>query len=80
LKRFNSVEADFQRFYGLDPLSLTWRRFVVLLFSLVSEESAFYAPYMREMYEEYKEEMANEKNQTPKVQISLEEAMDDLGV
>tara|TARA_R100000278_G_C5389470_1_gene135516 strand:- start:163 stop:270 length:108 start_codon:yes stop_codon:yes gene_type:complete len=35
---------------------------------------------MRQMYEEYKEEMANEKNQTPKVQISLEEAMDDLGV
>jgi hypothetical protein len=35
---------------------------------------------MQAMYEEYKEEMANEKNQTPKVQISLDEAMDDLGV
>tara|TARA_B100001939_G_C16719958_1_gene520744 strand:- start:42 stop:149 length:108 start_codon:yes stop_codon:yes gene_type:complete len=35
---------------------------------------------MRQMYEEYKEEMANEKNQTPKVQISLEEAMGELGV
>jgi len=32
------------------------------------------------MYEEYKEEMNNEKNQTPKVQISLDEAMNDLGV
>lgn len=35
---------------------------------------------MKEMYEEYKEEMKNEKNQTPKVQISLDEAMNDLGV
>ena len=35
---------------------------------------------MKEMYEEYKEEMTNEKNQTPKVQISLDEAMSDLGV
>ena len=61
-------------------MSLSWRRLVVLLFSLVSEESAFYAHYMQAMYEEYKEEMANEKNQTPKVQISLDEAMDDLGV
>jgi hypothetical protein len=57
---------------------LTWRKFTVLLFSLISEESAFYAPYMRDMYEEMKEEVQNRDN-TPKVQISLEDAMSDLG-
>tara|TARA_B100000427_G_C15457160_1_gene572373 strand:- start:532 stop:702 length:171 start_codon:yes stop_codon:yes gene_type:complete len=49
-----------------------------LLFGLVSEESSFYAPYLKLLYEDLKND--NNQNQTPKVQITLEDAMQDLGL
>jgi len=53
------------------------------LFSLVSQESAFYAPYHREMYEEMKEKNDKESDFTKnkqKTRVSLDMAMNDLGV
>jgi len=47
-----------------------------LIFSLVSEESSFYAPYIREM----QQELMDKPNEPPKVQISIEDAMKDLGI
>ncbi len=37
---WSAIEADFQRFYQLDPLDLGWRRFRALLSNL-PEDSAF---------------------------------------
>ena len=76
MKRWSAVEADFRRFFSIDPLSISWRLFRNLLFGLVSEESSFYAPYMKELYED----MQDENKSTPKVQVTLDEAMKDLGV
>lgn len=64
-------------------MSISWRKFKVLLFSLVSQESAFYAPYHAEMYEEMK--MRNEKESDfaknkQKTKVSLDVAMNELGV
>ena len=49
---------------------------------MVSEESSFYAPYMKEIYEDIKNNPNNDYSQDkpPRVQISMEEAMADLGV
>jgi hypothetical protein len=51
-----------------------------LLFSLVSEESSFYAPYLAEQMRELREDAEEKQNETPKVQVSLGEAMKELGV
>ena len=64
-------------------MSITWRKFKVLLFSLVSQESSFYAPYHAEMYEEMKEKNNKESDFTKnkqKTRVSLDMAMNDLGV
>jgi len=79
MKRFSNVEADFYRFFNLDPLSISWRLFRNLLFGLVSEESSFYAPYLKEMYEDMREESKDE-NKVPRVQVSMEEALKELGI
>ena len=68
------------RFYNIHPLEISWRLFKNLIFSLVSEESSFYAPYMKELYEDMKEEYSQKELETPKVQVSLEDAMKDLGM
>lgn len=34
---WSAIEADFQRFYGLEPLRVGWRRFRVLLRNLPAE-------------------------------------------
>lgn len=68
------------RFYRLEPLNISWRLFKNLLFSLVSEESSFYAPYLAEQLKEARDEAENNRNEKPKVQISLADAMQDLGV
>jgi hypothetical protein len=47
---------------------------------LVSEESSFYAPYMKEIYEDMQNNPNNNQDKPPRVQISMEEAMADLGV
>ena len=77
------MEADFHRFYNLDPMKVSWRKFKVLLFSLVSQESAFYAPYHREIYEEMKEKKSKESDFTrnkDKTRVSLDVAMQEIGV
>ena len=58
-----AVEADFHRFFNLAPFDCSWRKFKNLIFSLVSEESSFYAPYLKEMYEEIRE--SSESSDTP---------------
>ena len=78
MERWPAVEADFHRFFNLAPFDCSWRLFKNLIFSLVSEESSFYAPYLKEMYENMREN--SDSSETPKVQISLEDAMKDLGV
>ena len=55
----------------------------MLLFSLVSQESAFYAPYHREIYEEMKEKNSKESDFTrnkDKTRVSLDVAMQEIGV
>jgi len=81
LENWAAVEADFQRFFGLEPLTLSWRRFKNSIFSLVSQESAFYAPYLAEMYEDIREEAeANRgKSKESRVKINLDTALDELG-
>ena len=77
------MEADFHRFYNLDPMKVSWRKFKVLLFSLVSQESAFYAPFHREMYEEMKDKNRKESDFTrnkEKTRVSLDVAMNEIGV
>lgn len=64
-------------------MSVTWRKFKVLLFSLVSQESSFYAPYHAEMYEEMKQRSEKESDFTKnkqKTKVSLDMAMNELGV
>ena len=64
-------------------MTVSWRKFKVLLFSLVSQESAFYAPYHREMYEEMKEKKSKESDFTrnkDKTRVSLDVAMQEIGV
>jgi hypothetical protein len=61
-------------------LNITWRLFKNLLFSLVSEESSFYAPYLAEQMRELREDAEEKQNEKPKVQVSLGEAMKELGV
>lgn len=77
------MEADFQRFFGLEPLKLSWRRFRTLIFSLVSQESAFYAPFLADMYEEMREEAeANQSrpsNKENRIKINLDTALEELG-
>ena len=43
------VESDFQRFYQLDPLSIGWRRFLVL-FKTLSPDGVF-ASYVKHVDE-----------------------------
>jgi uncharacterized protein YdaU (DUF1376 family) len=81
LERWSAVESDFQRFFNLQPLELSWRRFKNLIFSLVSQESSFYAPYLTEYLEQSREEM-NSKQPSDKenrVKINLDTALDELG-
>jgi hypothetical protein len=62
---------------------ISWRKFKVLLFSLVSQESSFYAPYHAEMYEEMKEKSSKESDFTKnkqKTKVSLDVAMGELGL
>tara|TARA_A100001388_G_C28766370_1_gene500942 strand:+ start:2165 stop:2365 length:201 start_codon:yes stop_codon:yes gene_type:complete len=64
-------------------MTVSWRKFKVLLFSLVSQESAFYAPYHREIYEEMKEKKSKESDFTrnkEKTRVSLDVAMQEIGV
>ena len=64
-------------------MSISWRKFRVLLFSLVSQESAFYAPIHAEMYEEMKARNDKESDFTKnkqKTRVSLDTAMGELGV
>ena len=52
---WGAIESDFQRFYKVDnPLQISWRRFNILLFNLISQESAFFAPFIKEAQEEAK--------------------------
>lgn len=81
MERWSAVESDFQRFFSLQPLELSWRRFKNLIFSLVSQESSFYAPYLTEYLEQSREEM-NSKQPSDKenrVKINLDTALDELG-
>tara|TARA_R100001509_G_scaffold153288_1_gene114060 strand:+ start:839 stop:1039 length:201 start_codon:yes stop_codon:yes gene_type:complete len=64
-------------------MSISWRKFKVLLFSLVSQESSFYAPYHQEMYEEMKRKNDRESDFTKnkqKTRVSLDVAMNELGM
>ena len=73
--------SDFQRFFNLQPLELSWRRFKNLIFSLVSQESSFYAPYLTEYMEQSREEIDSENslNKENRVKINLDTALDELG-
>jgi len=52
VESWGAVEADFNRFYNVtNPLELTWRKFNILLFNLISEQSAFFRPFMDEARE-----------------------------
>jgi len=81
LERWSAVESDFQRFFNLQPLELSWRRFKNLIFSLVSQESSFYAPYLNEYLEQSREEMNSQKSSDKenRVKINLDTALDELG-
>jgi len=81
LERWSAVESDFQRFFNLQPLELSWRRFKNLIFSLVSQESSFYAPYLTEYMEQSREEIDSENslNKENRVKINLDTALDELG-
>ena len=64
-------------------MKMSWRKFKILLFSLVSQESAFYAPYHAAMLEEAKQRNEKESDFTKnkqKTQVSLDVAMGELGV
>ena len=53
------------------------------MFSLVSQESAFYAPFHAEIYEEMKEKNSKESDFTKnkeKTRVSLDVAMQEIGV
>ena len=52
-------------------MSISWRKFKVLLFSLVSQESSFYAPYHQEMYEEMKRKNDRESDFTKNKQKTV---------
>ena len=79
MERWAAVEADFQRFYGLHPFDLSWRRFRTLIFSLVSSESAFYAPYLKEYVEEAKERVDSRRDNPNRIKVNLDTALDELG-
>jgi hypothetical protein len=81
LERWSAVESDFQRFFNLQPLELSWRRFKNLIFSLVSQESSFYAPYLTEYLEQSREEMDSKQpsDKENRVKINLDTALDELG-
>ena len=81
MERWSAVESDFQRFFNLQPLELSWRRFKNLIFSLVSQESSFYAPYLTEYLEQSREEMDSKQpsDKENRVKINLDTALDELG-
>lgn len=87
IERWAAVESDFQRFYHIgNPLRLSWRRFRTLLFNLISEESAFFIPIIREVREEaelekkWQDYRRGDRANIPRQSISLDEALKDLGM
>ena len=87
IERWGAVESDFQRFYHVKhPLRLSWRKFKVLLFNLASEESAFFAPFIKELREEaetdrkWQDYKRGDRANIPRTSISLDDALKDLGM
>jgi len=87
IERWGAVESDFQRFYHVDePLRISWRKFRVLLFNLASEESAFFAPYIRELREEaeleqkWQDYKRGDRANIPRTSVDLNDALKDLGM
>ncbi len=82
---WGAIESDFQRFYKVDnPLEISWRRFNILLFNLISQESAFFAPFLAEAREEAEMEAEWEKKKRgdradiPRDSVSLDEALGEI--
>ncbi len=46
------VEADFRRFYQVDPFDLTWRKFINLLGGLPGESQVMRAAYKKSKEED----------------------------
>lgn len=87
VSNWGAVEADFNRFYSVsNPLELTWRKFNILLFNLISEQSAFFRPFMDDAREEAEQDAEWEKVKRgdraaiPRSQVSLGEALNDIGL
>jgi len=84
---WGALEADFKRFYNVsNPLELTWRRFNILLFNLISEQSAFFRPFMDEAREDAEQQREwdrikrGDRSEVPRSQVSLGEALNEIGL
>tara|TARA_B100001094_G_C18068415_1_gene738683 strand:- start:315 stop:596 length:282 start_codon:yes stop_codon:yes gene_type:complete len=84
---WGALEADFNRFYNVsNPLELTWRKFNILLFNLISEQSAFFRPFMDEAREDAEQQAEwdkvkrGDRAEVPRSQVSLGEALNDIGL
>ena len=84
---WGAIESDFQRFYKVDnPLQISWRRFNILLFNLISQESAFFAPFIKEAQEEAEQQAECEKYKRgdraniPREAVPLDQALGEIGI
>jgi|TARA_B100000925_G_C21749383_1_gene362810 hypothetical protein len=87
VESWGAVEADFNRFYNVtNPLELTWRKFNILLFNLISEQSAFFRPFMdeareiAEMEAEWESKKRGDRANIPREQVSLDKALGEIGI
>ena len=84
---WGAIESDFQRFYKVDnPLQISWRRFNILLFNLIAQESAFFAPFIKEAQEEAEQQAEWEKYKRgdraniPREAVPLDQALGEIGI
>lgn len=84
---WGAVESDFARFYKVEqPLDISWRRFNVLLFNLITQESAFFAPFLAEAREEAEQQAEWEKYKRgdraniPRESVPLDQALGEIGI
>lgn len=84
---WGAIESDFQRFYKIhNPLDISWRRFNILLFNLISQESAFFSPFLAEAREESERQAEWEKYKRgdraniPREAVPLDQALGEIGI
>lgn len=84
---WGAIESDFQRFYNVDnPLEISWRKFNILLFNLISQESAFFSPFIKEAQEEAEQQAEWEKYKRgdraniPREAVPLDQALGEIGI